>query len=270
MGAGFFALFKFFNSNFNITWLGVAISGIAVFLFFMMLFGKNTARTNSNLPVMTSIVAFGAFLTIGSGIVQPLSDYGIQILLVLVNMAGWLLYVYWYSYLGNRNSELLKPGQKLPSFSAEDKNGNSISSKSFIGSPSLILFYRGNWCPLCMAQIKEIAALYNVMINKGVKVILISPQSQQKTRELALKLNVPFTFLKDVDNEAAKKLKILHKNGLPAGMQMMGYESDTVLPTVIITDSTGKIVYCDLTDNYRIRPEPETFIRIIDSQLMPA
>ena len=37
------------------------------------------------------------------------------------------------------------------------------------------------------------------------------------------------------------------------------------LPTVIITDAKGKIVFADLTDNYRVRPEPETFLKVIDA-----
>jgi hypothetical protein len=36
------------------------------------------------------------------------------------------------------------------------------------------------------------------------------------------------------------------------------------MPTVIITDEQGKIIFADLTDNYRVRPEPETFLRVLD------
>ncbi len=51
------------------------------------------------------------------------------------------------------------------------------------------------------------------------------------------------------------------------GLQTLGYNKDTVIPTVIITDKDGKLIYVDLTDNYRVRPEPEIFIKIIDDQL---
>ena len=46
-------------------------------------------------------------------------------------------------------------------------------------------------------------------------------------------------------------------------MELLGYDPDTVLPTVIITDASGKIIFVDLTDNYRVRPEPETFIQVL-------
>lgn len=47
------------------------------------------------------------------------------------------------------------------------------------------------------------------------------------------------------------------------GMQMLGYDSDTVLPTVIITDKDGRIVWTHETDNYRVRPEPDTYLEVL-------
>jgi len=40
---------------------------------------------------------------------------------------------------------------------------------------------------------------------------------------------------------------------------MFGYSSDIVLPTVIIADEQGKIIFADFTDNYRLGAESDTF-----------
>lgn len=61
-------------------------------------------------------------------------------------------------------------------------------------------------------------------------------------------------------SELAKKWQLLSKNGLPSGLQVLGYDSDTVMPTVILTDACGKIIYSDQTSNYRVRPEPADFL----------
>ena len=68
---------------------------------------------------------------------------------------------------------------------------------------------------------------------------------------------------------AAKQLGIVHRWGTPMGLQMLGYESDTVLPTVILTDSRGIILFSDQTDNYRVRPEPEVFENLFREKLPP-
>ncbi len=93
----------------------------------------------------------------------------------------------------------------------------------------------------------------------GLSVVLISPQSAAKSQNLANKFDLPMTFLRDRGNIAAKQLGILHQWGTPMGMQVLGYDSDTVMPTVILTDERGTIVYSDQTDNYRVRPEPGIF-----------
>ena len=178
---------------------------------------------------------------------------------------GWIAYIAWYSVFTNRDVNTLKVGKPLPLFELEDINKNKVTSNSFLKNPSIYLFYRGNWCPLCMAQIKEIADQYKALEQRGVNMILVSPQPQKHSKSLAKKYNLGFHFLRDVNNEAAKQLGLLSESGIPAGFQVLGYDSDTVMPTVIITDSNGKIVFADLTDNYRIRPEPETFIKIIDA-----
>jgi len=115
-----------------------------------------------------------------------------------------------------------------------------------------------------MAQIKEVATQYKKLSSLGAKVVLCAPQPEKNTQALAGKFDVPFIFLTDVNNRAAQALGIEMKNGLPAGMEMLGYEKDTLFPTVIITDDTGSIIYSDLTNNYRIRPEPEDFIDVLN------
>lgn len=78
-------------------------------------------------------------------------------------------------------------------------------------------------------------------------------------------MKVNFHFLNDKDNKMARKLNIDHAHGTPLGMEVFGYTSETVLPTVIIANEEGKVIFLDQTDNYRVRPEPETFLNILDA-----
>ncbi len=151
-----------------------------------------------------------------------------------------------------------------------DNNGRTLSSGSFSGQPALWLFYRGNWCPLCMAQIEEVAERYRELAARGVEVLLVSPQPAEHSRKLAARFDVPMRFLVDPGNRAARALGILAADGVPLGMQMFGYDTETVLPTVLLVDAEGRILWSDQTDNYRIRPEPETFLAVLEAQSPPA
>jgi hypothetical protein len=35
-------------------------------------------------------------------------------------------------------------------------------------------------------------------------------------------------------------------------------------PTVLVTAPGGRVLHCDMTDNYRVRPEPAQFLEIFD------
>ncbi|WP_108867029.1 peroxiredoxin family protein [Aquimarina aquimarini] len=241
------------------------ISGTIAILF-VSFFIKPVARTTAGLKTHTLIIAIGFLISITTGVFiekninRSLPSTGLFL--------GWVLYLKWYSVFNNRkNNSILRVGNLLPDLELQDFKKNNINTSSFIGQPSIFLFYRGNWCPLCMAQIKEIASLYKELEKRKINVILISPQPHQHTKALAKKFSLNFNYLIDQNNKVANQLQILSKNGLPMGLQTLGYNKDTVMPTVIITDKQGKIIYADLTDNYRVRPEPEIFIKIIDDQL---
>lgn len=184
-----------------------------------------------------------------------------------ITLLGWLVYLRWYSVFKGRNAAGLKTGLPLPIFPLESLDGQIVSSESFRSKPHLLLFYRGNWCPFCTAQVEELAAAYQRLEEQGLSMVLISPQSIKKNQALATRFDVPMIFLRDRHCTAARQLGLLHKWGTPMGMQLLGYKSDTVMPTVILTNSQGQIIYCDQTDNYRVRPGPETFEALIKAHI---
>jgi peroxiredoxin len=258
-GISLFALYQLWLNGLNLAWVGAALTTLPFGLrLSVMMLLRHEARTSRRLPLILSLASLGTALTIMFN--QP---SGLATILALYGLGGLLIYIFWYSELSRSKNKNLENQQPLPEFVVENSLGEVINSQSFIGKANLILFYRGNWCPLCMAQIKEIAEQYRQLHNSGVNVLLISPQPHKHTQQLADKFDVPFQFLVDSDNKAAKVLDIAMENGLPVGMQVLGYHSDTVYPTVIITNPQGNIIYTDQTDNYRVRPEPQTFIEVL-------
>ncbi len=73
---------------------------------------------------------------------------------------------------------------------------------------------------------------------------------------------MPFHFLVDAENRFAESLGIAIDNGVPFGLPG-GYDPKTVMPTVVVTNANGTIVFSDQTDNYRVRPEPDVFLAIL-------
>ncbi len=254
-----------FNHGISYRYIGRILIASTIAIFFIMIFIRSVARTDANLKLHTLPIAIGLLISL---IFRGIIDQDLNGSLPSIGLfLGWVLYIKWYSIFEDRKSnEILKIGNQLPKLDLQNSEKNTINTSKFIGNPSIFLFYRGNWCPLCMAQIKEIASQYKELEKRNVNMVLISPQPHGHTKSLSQKFNLNFHFLVDEGNKVAKKLHILAKNGLPMGFQTLGYDSDTIMPTVIITNKEGKIIFADLTNNYRVRPEPETFLKILDNQ----
>ena len=233
------------------------LSVITVLLMF-----KNVARTSAHFPILNILGIIGMALAVSAWHYQSADMLAPS--LAVAAWIGFLFYAYWFSTFGGRQPSMkLIVGTKLPHFTVRDANNNSVTSVQLADKPSILIFYRGNWCPLCMAQLKELVARYKEISALGIRVAMISPQPHDNTVALAKKFGVDFAFLTDDGNAAARALGIENRNGTPMGMQMFGYDNDTVLPTVVITDRDGKIVWTHETDNYRVRPEPDVYLDIL-------
>ena len=249
-----------------LSWGGVLLvtTPFVIIIGQLMMF-QNIARTSARFPALIVLGTAGVLLaswgyTRGGSPEAPL--------LAIAAWAGFMLYSYWYSSFNRQPSGQLQIGSTLPHFELMDVAGQVVSPSFFSDKPTIWIFYRGNWCPLCMAQIKELVTRYKELESLGVRIALISPQSHKNTIALAKRFDAPFDFLTDEGNRAAQALGIDHPGGLPMGMQILGYDSDTVLPTVIITDTGGRVLWAHETDNYRIRPEPDVYLAILRENTM--
>ena len=263
MAAAGFSIYQLVSSGFSFGWMGLLLTTgpmMSVIMWLMMF--KTRARTSAHFPLITLLALTGLGLTTYEYFANQQGELS-TLLFTGLGFSTFIIYNYWYSSLGRGNNNRFTMGTKLPIFKVTDNTAREVSSESFLGHPTVIVFFRGNWCPLCMAQIKEITSQYKNLSALGTKIKFISPQPQKNTIKLADKHGMNFDFYTDKGNKAAKTLDIEMMNGLPMGMEMLGYDSDTVLPTVIITDKNGFIVYSDQTNNYRIRPEPREFLKIL-------
>lgn len=249
--------------------IGLLLTAGMIVLYFGYQYAVGTPRNAAGLTVWTYIGAAGVITTF-AGLTRPPGDRWFDALAAAALWAGWWAYVHWYSRLARPETPDIEVGRLLPAFQLQDVGGDPFDSATLRGRPTLIFFYRGNWCPFCVAQIREIAADYESLASRGVEVVFISPQPQAHTRNLAEQMAIPAHFLIDTGNALARRLGLAQAGGVPAGFEVFGYTGETALPTVIILDSAGRVVYLDKTDNYRVRPEPATFFAIIDRLVEPA
>ena len=153
----------------------------------------------------------------------------------------------------------LKPGSPLPDFRAVDEQGDPVRSVELHGSPTVLLFVRGNWCPFCSRQVSNLTQHYRDIIDLGAKLILITPKPLETTRRVADFFKVEFDFWLDDQLAVTQQLGLLQKGGVP-GDYDKEYGKDTVWPTAMVVDAAGIIRYTELSKHISDRPDPETLL----------
>ncbi len=153
----------------------------------------------------------------------------------------------------------LRAGRSLPDFPAADERGNPIRSLQVVGSPTVMLFVRGNWCPFCSRQVEGLTSYYKDIVDLGAKLIFVTPKPLETTRRVAEFFEVEFDFWQDVELSAAKQLGLVMAAGVPGDSQQE-YGSDTIWPTALVIDAAGIIRFSKLSRLIFDRPDPKLLL----------
>jgi len=191
-----------------------------------------------------------------------------NILIVIGVIAALLVAAFvWVTRRGLRATPpQLKPGSPLPDFRAIDEQGDPVRSVELHGSPTVILFVRGNWCPFCSRQVSNLTQYYRDIIDLGAKLILITPKPLETTRRVAEFFKVEFDFWLDDELTVTRQLGLLQEGGVPKSYGKE-YGRDTTWPTALVVDAAGIIAYTELSKHISDRPDPKTLLREVKKTL---
>jgi len=92
----------------------------------------------------------------------------------------------------------LEVGTRVPSFEALDQNGKKQSLDDLLKEgPVVLVFYRGQWCPICNRHLSTLNDSLDVIYAKGARVVAISPEKPENIQKTIEKTNAGFTLLYD-------------------------------------------------------------------------
>ncbi len=129
----------------------------------------------------------------------------------------------------------LKIGDKAPDFVGVDQNGNSISLTDFKTNKLILYFYPKDNTPGCTNEACDLRDNYNMWLEKGYKVVGVSPDSIASHQKFISKHDLPFPLIADVDKE------IIKSYGAWGPKKLYGREYEGLLRTTFVIDEKGKI-----------------------------
>ena len=163
-------------------------------------------------------------------------------------------------------------GAKAPSFELKDHNGKTVSSAELLKTGRLILcFFRGRWCPFCVAQLEAMQRILPRIRQAGATLVAVSPQTVQQSFFMADQHRLSFPLLSDAGNLAARQFGIVYR--VPEYQEAIyrrafvnlpftnGDESwELPIPAVFVIERGGAILFASVNPDYKERPEPEEIL----------
>ena len=171
----------------------------------------------------------------------------------------------------------LPAGAVAPQFELADHNGKAVTLAALIASgPAVLMFFRGRWCPFCIAQLEAWNRLMPSVSRAGIAIAAISPMTQHQSFLTRDQHRLEFPLLTDAGNHVARKFGIAYS--VPEEQRLIyrrtfvnlpfvnGDETwELPIPATFVIDRGGTVLYSSANADYTVRPEPLDVLAAVES-----
>jgi peroxiredoxin len=168
----------------------------------------------------------------------------------------------------------LKPGDSIPSVWVQDENGSPVNLAERVrGKPSVLIFYRGGWCPYCNGHLADLRHAETELRRRGYQMLAISPDRPDYLCATKSARRVGIDFFSDGEMKAATAFGL----AFVPNAQMSGYVRaggvdlaersghDHYLlpvPAVFVVGPDGRITFVYANPDHRERIDRHKLLRV--------
>jgi peroxiredoxin len=169
----------------------------------------------------------------------------------------------------------LKVGDRAPDAMMQSAEGKDVKlSEMLAKGPTVVVFYRGGWCPYCNTHLKQWAEQNAEIKKMGASLVAISPEKPESAKETGEKQALDFAVLSDVNMEAAKGFKLVFTLSEDTQKKYKGYGIDLPKrnaaktwelphPGTYVIDAKGMIRYAAADKDFAKRPDPAEAMKVL-------
>jgi peroxiredoxin len=169
-------------------------------------------------------------------------------------------------------------GEKVRNFTAVDAEGNEFNLKNALKEgPVVLLFYRGQWCPVCNRHLSQLQESLDQIESKSAKVIAVSPEKQENLQKTQSQTRAEFTLLydenykicEDFDVAFVPKDQMIDAYNNKLGADLENAHSDNSkripVPATYIINPKGKVAWRHFDRDYKERASAEEILEALNN-----
>lgn len=158
----------------------------------------------------------------------------------------------------------LLSGENIPQVKLINDAGQSFDLNAAVASkPTILIFYRGGWCPYCSKQLAGLQEIEQDLTKMGYQLLAVSTDSPENLKQSETKSKITYTLLSDADLAASKQFGIAFKSPqsyekfLPETSGGKNVDKLLPVPSVFILNRKGNIRFEYINPNITQRLSPE-------------
>jgi len=137
-----------------------------------------------------------------------------------------------------------------PDFSGLDADGKEFRL-SDLRTPVLLKFYRGYWCPYCVAELTQLNEFAKDFAALGIKLVAVSSDRVDELRPFKRKHDWDITLVADPALAIHRLYNVQQRNFTPR----RGPFRELAIPTTILIDRDRRVLWLDQAVDLRVRPQ---------------
>lgn len=173
----------------------------------------------------------------------------------------------------------LNSGDTVPSVQVRTENGNYVNlADKLAGKTTVLVFYRGGWCPYCNKHLQALAEIESELLSLGTFIYAISPDSPESLKATPERKKIGYTLLSDSSANAAAAFGLVfkvedelvskYKNEYQIDIEAASGKTHHQLPhpAVYIIDSSGTIQFAYTETDYKTRLDPAKILQAVKNE----
>ena len=158
-------------------------------------------------------------------------------------------------------------GEKIPKQDLISVDNKAVSTSDIFSKKTVLIIYRGGWCPYCNSQLMEMQEIENQIIALGYQIVAVSPDSPKFLNETSKEDKLNYQLFSDSDGKFSEALGIAFKREKPKLDKYSEGKNPGFLPvpTVYILDENREIVFLYINPNYAKRLKGEMLLAVLKS-----
>jgi len=159
----------------------------------------------------------------------------------------------------------LAVGQKAPQAAMRTPDGRTASMDTiYRRMPTVLVFYRGGWCPYCNTQLSDLARIEGELRRMGFQIVAVSMDKPAELRSTLDKSELGYTLLSDADAQLTRAFGLAFRVDEPTIEKYTTYGIDLEaasghdhhilpVPAVYLIDTAGMIRFAHWNPDYKAR-----------------